>query len=130
MGSQIDYGMIFQENNKAIYIQIADRIADQILQRDYPPGSRLPSVRDLAADMQVNANTVMRSFERLSLQGLIFNRRGIGFFVSDDAADRILASRGEDLLSNRLQDIFELLSRLGITPDQLAYRYRTYLESR
>lgn len=120
--------MIFQENNKAIYIQIADRIADQILQGDYPPGSRLPSVRDLAADMQVNANTVMRSFDRLSLQGLIFNRRGIGFFVSEEAPEKILAARGEDLLSNRLQEIFELLSRLGITPDQLAARYRDYLD--
>ncbi|MDE5664265.1 MAG: GntR family transcriptional regulator [Muribaculaceae bacterium] len=119
--------MLFEENNKAIYIQIADRICDEIVNGIYPPDSRLPSVREYAADMQVNANTVMRSYERLAQQGYIYNRRGIGFFISLDARQKILDARGSDLVDNRLENIFSLLSHLNIDPDQLRDAYRDYL---
>lgn len=119
--------MLFEENNKAIYIQIADRICDEIVNGTYPPDSRLPSVREYAADMQVNANTVMRSYERLAQQGYIYNRRGIGFFISPDARQKILDARGSDLVDNRLENIFSLLSHLNIDPDQLRDAYRDYL---
>lgn len=120
--------MLFEENNKAIYIQIADRICDEIVNGTYPPDSRLPSVREYAADMQVNANTVMRSYERLAQRGHIYNRRGIGFFVAPDARRRILDERGSDLVDNRLDNIFSLLHHLGIDPDTLRDAYAAYLQ--
>lgn len=58
--------MIFEENNKAIYLQIADRICDDIMQGKYDSDNRIPSVREYAASVEVNANTVMRSYERLT----------------------------------------------------------------
>ncbi len=80
--------MIFEENNKAIYLQIADRICDDIMQGKYDSDNRIPSVREYAASVEVNANTVMRSYERLTSRNLIFNKRGIGFFVSPDAKEK------------------------------------------
>lgn len=121
--------MNFQQNTKAIYIQIADRLCDQILQGDYPPGERLPSVRDVAAELQVNANTVVRSFERLSMQNLVYNRRGIGYFVAEDAPERILAYRAETLLTDQVREVFTLLNQLHITPEQLAERYRNFIDN-
>lgn len=120
--------MLFEENNKAIYIQIADRICDQIISGIYPPGTRLPSVREYAADVQVNANTVMRSYDRLASCGYIYNKRGIGFFISNDAKDNILKKRGEDLMNSKLNDIFSLLRQLQISPEELQDAYRRYLE--
>ena len=120
--------MQFEENNKAIYIQIADRICDEIISGRFDAGARLPSVRDFAADMQANANTVMRSYERLAGKGYIFNKRGIGFFISPDAREKILNERGTDLVDNRLHNIFSLLSHLGIEPDTLRKAYADYLE--
>ena len=76
--------MKFKENNKAIYLQIADKISDDILLGTILPGARIPSVREYASTLEVNANTIMRSYEYLERQGVIFNRRGIGFFITDE----------------------------------------------
>ena len=76
---------MFQENNKAIYLQIAERVHDDVLSGALCPGRRLPSVREYAAAVQVNPNTVMRTYELLARDGIITNRRGIGFFLTDEA---------------------------------------------
>ena len=73
--------MNFKES-KAIYLQIADRICDEILLGQYPEEERIPSVREYAAIVEVNANTVMRSFDYLQVQNIIYNKRGIGYFVA------------------------------------------------
>lgn len=121
--------MIFDENNKAIYLQIADRISDAIMQGEYPPDSRIPSVREYAASMEVNANTVMRSYERLTSKGLIFQKRGIGFFVAPDAVGKIMADKKVDLLDNQLPPLFNLMKHLRISPDHLKKAYTEYLEN-
>lgn len=122
--------MIFEESNKAIYIQIADRICNEILEGSYGPDSRLPSVREFAADMQVNANTVMRSYDRLQQKEIIYNRRGIGFFVSSDAREKILAEKAEQLEDSRIYEFFDLLYHLNISPDNLQRQYIQYLEKK
>lgn len=119
--------MIFEENNKAIYLQIADRISDDILQGKYDSDSRIPSVREYAASVEVNANTVMRSYERLTAKGLIFNKRGIGFFVSPDAKEKIIEEKSEDLMKRQLPPLFKLMNHLGISPDDLKKEYQDYL---
>lgn len=119
--------MTFEENNKAIYLQIADRISDDILQGKYDSDSRIPSVREYAASVEVNANTVMRSYERLTAKGLIFNKRGIGFFVSPDAKEKIIEEKSEDLMKRQLPPLFKLMNHLGISPDDLKKEYQNYL---
>ncbi len=120
--------MTFEENNKAIYLQIADRICDLIMSGAYDEDHRIPSVREFAASIEVNANTVMRSYERLASQGLIYNKRGIGFFVSEDAKLRILRERTENIVSKQFPPLFKLLSMIGFTPEDLKTAYEGYLK--
>lgn len=119
--------MTFEENKKAIYLQIEDRICDEIMRGIFNEDERIPSVREYAADLEVNPNTVMRSYERLTIRGLIFNKRGLGFFVSPDAKRRIILERREELMSKQLPAIFSLMKNLSITPGQLAEEYEKYL---
>lgn len=72
-------------DTKAIYLQIADRICDEVLVGKFAEDGRIPSVREYAAVVEVNANTVMRSFDQLQSQGIIYNKRGIGYFVAAGA---------------------------------------------
>lgn len=118
---------MFKENNKAIYLQIADTLCDGILSGIYSEGERLPSVREYAATMQVNPNTMMRTYDHLSGQGLISNRRGIGFFVEPGAAAIVREKRVQDLLENEIYDMFRQLELLGVTPEELKLKYEQHL---
>ena len=119
---------MFKENNKAIYLQIADTIAERILAGSLSPGERLPSVREYAASVQVNPNTMMRTYESLSQQGLIYNRRGIGFFVADDAPDTIARMKREEFLNGEKFDMFRQFELLKVSPDELKSKYIQYLQ--
>lgn len=120
---------MFKENSKAIYLQIADRICDSILSGELTDDSRLPSVREYAAQVQVNPNTMMRTYEHLSARVVLYNRRGIGFFVTPGAAVVIGEMRKEQLLDGELSDMFRQLALLGIDADTLAERYREFLKN-
>ncbi len=121
--------MIFKENNKAIYLQIVDKICDDVLLGTYGQGERLPSVREFAASIHVNANTVMRSYEHLSSLGIIYNKRGIGFFVADDACRTITEMRRTSFLENEIPEVFHQLRLLDVTPDALRDMYISYCEN-
>lgn len=122
--------MTFNENNKAIYLQIADRICDEILTGRFAPGTRLPSVRDRAAEMEVNANTMMRAYDYLQQQEFIFNRRGIGYFVGENAPIAILDSRRRQFFDHEAGYFFERLRIFGVTPEALAADYAAYCRQR
>lgn len=118
--------MNFQQSNKAIYLQIVDHICDLILTGRLEPGGRMPSVRDHAAEFEVNANTMMRSYENLQQRGLVFNRRGIGYFVAEDAPIRILEQRREHFMSTEIDYFFRHLAMFGVTGEQLVELYTNY----
>jgi len=117
--------MNFKEN-KAIYFQIAERICDSILLGEYREGERIPSVREYAAVVEVNFNTVMRSFDYLQASGIIFNKRGIGFFVAIGACKEIHAMRKKYFLQNEVNDFFKQLSMLEIPMDEIVEMYNNY----
>lgn len=120
---------MFKENSKAIYLQIADRICNDIMAGAYREGDRLPSVRDFAATVQVNPNTLMRTYEYLSAKQVIFNRRGIGFFVADDAVARVRRQTADNFMTNDLPEVFARLALLDIAPADLAGMYQQYLDN-
>ena len=103
--------MKFKES-KSIYLQIADRICDEILQGQYKEEERIPSVREYAATVEVNANTVVRSFDYLQNQEIIYNKRGLGYFVSQGAVGHILELRKEIFLRDELPEFFRQLKTL------------------
>ncbi|WP_439555869.1 GntR family transcriptional regulator [Dyadobacter sp.] len=115
------------KDKQAIYLQIADYICEQILLGKWPPGERILSVRDLAAALEVNPNTVMRTYEFLQNKEIIFNKRGIGYSADDKAVERILLYRKERFLESELPDFFRTLYLLNISMDELQTRYDKFI---
>ena len=101
-------------SEKAIYLQMADRICDEILSGTYADDSRIPSVREYAVALEVNSNTAVKAYEQLARDGIIYTRRGLGYFVTAGAKDRILSSRRKQFLTQTLPDIFRQMRLLGI----------------
>ncbi len=116
------------KNNKTIFLQIAERICDEILLEKYKPDERIPSVREYASIVEVNFNTVMRSFEYLQQSEIIFNKRGIGYFVSPDAKTKILAIRRTEFLENDIYDYFKQIFLLDIPIEEIVEKYNLYVK--
>jgi len=119
--------MKFKES-KPIYLQIADRICDEILQGKYKEEERIPSVREYAVTVEVNANTVVRSFDYLQGQDIIYNKRGLGYFVSQGGRERILELRKEVFLKEELPELFRQLKTLDISIKDIEKMYKEYLK--
>ena len=114
------------KDNEAIYLQIAGYVSELILRGKWPPDFKIPSVRELAADLQVNPNTVMRTYELLQSQEVLYNKRGIGFFVAPAAAEQMLAQRRERFLTQELPDVFATMRLLGIGLPEVQRRYEEF----
>lgn len=110
--------MQFSET-QAIYLQIADFVCEKILLKEWPPGERIPSVRELAIELEVNPNTVMRTYEFLQKEEIIFNQRGIGFFVSAAAVKQATQYRLEAFMEKDLPQVFRSMYLLGMNPGDL-----------
>ena len=113
-------------NNEAIYLQIAGYVSEKILRGIWLPGEKILSVRDLAVELQVNPNTVMRTYEFLQSQEVIFNKRGIGFFVAEDGIKKVKAYRKERFIQQDLPEFFRNIYLLDITLDDLQARYEKF----
>lgn len=100
--------------NKPIYMQIADNICESILKEELKPESRIQSVRELGAELGVNPNTVMRCYEKMTSDGIIYNKRGIGYYVSEKAKDIVLEKMRKEFLADELPLIVKKMKLLGI----------------
>jgi len=92
------------KSTKGIYLQIVDNLCQQILEGQLKLGDRVASVRDLAAEFEVNHNTVMRAYANLQEAGIFDNKRGIGFFVSENALELIKETEKANFFSQDLPD--------------------------
>jgi len=102
------------DKNKSIYLQIADYISENILTGNFPEGSKIMSVRELAGQIGVNPNTVMRSYAQLQEEKIIYLKRGIGVFVSDNASARIKKQLKSQFLKNELPAVIKKMHMLGL----------------
>ena len=105
--------MIFS-NDKAIYIQIADRLCDEILAGKYKDDDRIPSVREYAVLLEVNTNTAVKAYDELARANIINNKRGLGYFVTPGAKKQILKERKQEFMKERLPELFRQMRLLGI----------------
>ncbi|MEM6967187.1 MAG: GntR family transcriptional regulator [Bacteroidota bacterium] len=112
------------KNNQTIYMQIANHLLEQILTEAMKAGDKVPSVRELAAMTEVNPNTVMRTFTYLQDQNIIFNKRGIGYFVADDAYEKTKAMRKEDFIQHYLPEFFKTMKLLKMEFKDLEAIYK------
>lgn len=118
--------MDFNEN-KPIYLQLADQIMDEIERSEDLNGRRLQSVRDYAAKTGVNANTVMRTYTWLQQEDIIYNQRGIGYFYSPDAREKVLKMRRHIFFEKEIKYFMDRLIALQITPSHFSDIFNNYI---
>ena len=109
---------------RAIYLQIGDYLCENILTGTYAPGDKIPSVRDMAVSVEVNPNTVMRTYTDLQQKGILFNQRGIGFFVADDAVEKILEMKKREFFKADLPIFFKTIKLLNLQYEDLQALYQ------
>lgn len=114
-------------DNKAIYLQIAEFICERILLREWAVSDKIPSVRELAVLLEVNPNTVMRTMEFLQQKDIIFTKRGMGYFVCEEAESKVKNFKKEDFLQNDLPSFFRNIQLLDIGFEELKERFNDYL---
>jgi GntR family transcriptional regulator len=111
-----------------IFQQIAAQLRQQIAVGVYRPNESLPSLRGLAADIQVNPNTVQRAYEELIREGLVESRRGAGLFVVD-RADAAGTSQAEKLIHRQLSRVIASGLKSRIAPERMRTLFREALDS-
>ena len=111
------------KKTQTIYLQIADFICENILAGKIKAGEKIQSVREMAASTQVNPNTVMRTYAHLQEQEIIFNKRGIGYFVEEDAAQKMRNIRKKEFIQKRLPELFKTMDLLDINFEDLQKIY-------
>ena len=119
--------MIFS-NDKPIYIQMADRLCDEILSGVYQDDDRIPSVREYAVLLEVNTNTAVKAYEQLAREEVIYNKRGLGYFVTPGAKKQILKVRKQEFMKERLPELFRQMQLLGITLEDVKAVYDATLK--
>lgn len=117
--------MDFKEN-EAIYLQIAKYVGEEILAGKWVVEDKIFSVRDLAIKLQVNPNTVMRSYDYLQNREIIYNKRGIGFFVSPGAVTKIKDDKKRSFLKEELPVLFKTMKLLNIDLDEVRQLYEQF----
>lgn len=112
-------------NNKPIYRQIVDYSFTLIISGVWRPGERVPSVRELAAELAVNTHTVLKAYEYLQAEEIIYPRRGMGFFLAEDAAEHVNLARRKDFFDSTLKELFREMDLLGISIDDVVNSWST-----
>ncbi|MDQ0968571.1 GntR family transcriptional regulator [Flavobacterium sp. W4I14] len=115
-------------DNKAIYLQIAEYVCEHILLGKWKAEEKVPSVRELAVELEVNPNTVMRTYELLQNKNIINNKRGIGFFVDEAAIDNVRNYRKQQFIIADLPVVFRNIYLLNIGFDELENQYKTFVK--
>ena len=111
-------------NDKAIYIQMADRLCDEILADKFKDDDRIPSVREYAVLLEVNANTAVKAYDELARANIIYNKRGLGYFVTKGAKKQILKERKKEFMKERLPELFRQMQLLDISIDDVSEAYK------
>lgn len=114
------------QSQTPIFQQLAFKICDEILDNKFQTDSRIPSVRELAADCEVNPNTVLKSYEWLTNKGIIYNKRGLGYFVSVKAVGLILELRRQQFTGQYLPVVFRAMNQLSISMEEVSELYEEY----
>ena len=117
--------MDFKET-RPIYMQIADYVCEQTLSKKWKIGERILSIRELGALLEVNPNTVLRGYDFLQNLNIIANKRGIGYFIEENAVDKIMNFRKERFFKEELPDIFKTMQLLNIQMSEIAEVYKLF----
>ena len=117
------------DNGKPIYLQIVELFYENILLRQWQEAERIPSVREIAVMVEVNPNTAIRAFTHLQEQDVIHNKRGIGYFVSENGYDKVLDIKRKEFKEETLADVFKKMKLMDVTFEEVTTSYNTYLKN-
>ena len=116
-----------QFNNRSpIYLQIAQYIHDLVLNSTWVEEERIPSVRDMAMQLEVNPNTVIRTYSMLQEEGILENQRGIGYFTAKGAKALVLKKRRTHFITSELPNLFDSMRTLDITLEEIETYFLLY----
>jgi len=116
-------------NNKAIYQQIVDYICAGIINKKWLQEERIPSTRDLAVTLEVNPNTVIKSYGYLVDLNIIYNQRGIGYKVANNAIEKVISYKKDIFIKQDLTELFKNMDLLSISINDLQKLYSQYQQS-
>lgn len=119
--------MDFRET-QAIYLQIVEWICEQIILEVWNIGDKIPSVRELAVELEVNPNTIARTYEQLQSIELVINKRGIGLFVADHSKDKATEYLKKQFIEKNLPQMFNYIKLLNISMEELNDLYHTFIQ--
>lgn len=121
--------MHFENSSQAIYLQIVEYVCEQIIIGDWPVGEKIPSVRELGVALEVNPNTVMRSYEVLKNEQIIFDKRGIGNFVDPKGAKRALSYLQKEFTTKALPQVFKTMYLLKMGVEDLKKPFEQFVNN-
>lgn len=114
-------------SDKPIYVQIEEYIRENILNKKLESDERVPSIREMAVDMEVNPNTVMRAYSELQDQAIIYNKRGIGYFIDPEAKSKVLQQEKNKFMERQLPQVFKKMELLDISLQEIESLYQKYV---
>ncbi len=118
--------MQFNNNGQAIYLQIVDYVCEKVLLHVWKPDDKIPSVRELAIQLEVNPNTVARTYEFLKQQDIVYDKRGIGYFISVKGVKNAMSYRKQEFTEKELPAVFRVMYMLGLETDDLKTRFEQF----
>ena len=118
------------KKHQSIYLQIEDMICEHIITGQWLVGDKIKSVRELAANIEVNPNTVMRAYSHLQEEGIIHNKRGIGYFVSEGAPKKVMQMQQDEFIKIELAEVFRKMDILGIKFSELEKLHEDYKKTK
>ncbi len=114
------------KQKQTIYLQIAENICEKIVQGTYEEENKIPSIRAMGVDLQVNPNTVQRTYEHLQSEGIIYTKRGLGYFVIAGAKTKIMHTRKIKFLDNELPNVFKNMLLLDIDMEAVIKKFNEF----
>ena len=111
------------DNSKPIYLQIVDFFYENILEKNWKEDERIPSVREVAMMVEVNPNTAIRAFNHLQDLEVIYNKRGIGYFVAPNGHSRVMDIKRKEFMEHTLPDVFRKMGLMNISFEELKKAY-------
>lgn len=116
------------KDNVPIYLQIKSLINQQIIAGKYALGAKLPSVRDLSVQLEVNINTIQKAINELVQEGVVVTKRGLGNFVTENL--QIVDELKEQLINQTIGDMYESLMAMGLDQGEIFNYLKIYLAER
>jgi DNA-binding transcriptional regulator YhcF (GntR family) len=100
------------KDTKAIYLQIADYVCEQLLLNRWKADDRILSVRELGVNLEVNPNTVLRAYDFLQQKDIILNKRGVGYFAQSNALERVKVYKKQQFIETELPALLKTMQLL------------------